>query len=208
MRADSISYAENAIDYLGVQATPGQLLQLERFHTWLASEAINAGGIGPHEKDRLWRRHIADSLLLGIRTSDADSCLDIGSGVGLPGIPLAILFPNTAFTLLDRSGRRTHLSRRVISILGLQNCVVLEQDVEAVDQSYGNVVSRAALPVDRLVFHVKRLLASGGTAVVAYSRRETGAFPGLDIPGISVSVVNIPAEVLDTAVSLLRIEAT
>ena len=61
-----------------------------------------------------------------------DEVLDVGTGVGLPGIPLAILFPETMVTLLDRGGRRVRLLHRAVRVLGLPNVVIAQGDAFAV----------------------------------------------------------------------------
>ncbi|MDH3517696.1 MAG: class I SAM-dependent methyltransferase, partial [Acidimicrobiia bacterium] len=98
---------------------------LNRFGTWLAEEAVPAGGVADGDLDRIGDRHLLDSLafLQGLEGIPAD-LLDVGSGVGLPGIPLAVMLPETSVTLLDRSARRVRLARRAVRVLGLDNVVV------------------------------------------------------------------------------------
>lgn len=200
---------QKAAEYIGIELEQRQLDQFELFHSFLRNEAILAGGIGPNEKERLWRRHIADAVLFGIEFGRADDCLDIGSGMGLPGIPLAILFPDTEFVLLDRAGRRVALSRRACSILGLDNTSVIQGDVVAVDRRYHRIVSRASLPPDQLLLHVKHLLRKpDGIAIIGLSHNESALREAQDETGFRTRVVRIPGEVLDTTPSLLRIEAT
>ena len=75
---------------LGITLSEVQVDQLQTYGRWLADEGVTAGGIGPEEPRRLFDRHLADSLtfLAGIPSS-ATTLLDVGSGVGLPGIPIA-----------------------------------------------------------------------------------------------------------------------
>lgn len=208
MGADSFSTALNAARHVGVELDEAQTSLLRRFHDWLGSESIRAGGVGPEERARLWDRHIADSLVFSLALVSAETCIDLGSGTGLPGIPLAIAHPHVDFTLLDRSGRRCDLMRRAVAILDLPNCVVRQQDIgEAADQ-FDAVVSRAAIPPELLVIHVKRLLKPEGTALVGLSRTGTIGILPVDDHEMTLSVVSIPAEILDSGASLLRIEPT
>lgn len=208
MRADSIEIAIRAANWAGIELTAKQKELLVRFHDWLGNEAIVAGGIGPHEADRIWSRHIGDSLVFGGELHGRDSCLDIGSGVGLPGIALAIAFPEIPFDLLDRSGRRCDLMRRALAVLRIGNCSVVCADISQVEKKYSVVVSRAAIPPERILIHVKHRLEPKGVALLALSRTETAANQAPTLPGLDASVVAVPSDILDTDAHLLRIEAT
>lgn len=121
---------------------------------------------------------------------------DLGSGVGLPGIPLAILLPETTVTLVDRAGRRVDLIKRAMRILDLDNVEVLQVEIEALDREFDAVVSRATIPPLKMQEHANRLLAPGGIAVLGGSWRSQPEFTGWE-------AVEIPAEVLDRAVWIL-----
>lgn len=164
---------------LGRSASEDQLERLDGFGLWLAAEAAAAGGIGPNEIDSVWERHIVDSLVyLAGMTATPRNALDIGSGVGLPGIPLAILLPEVAFTLLDRSGRRVGLMRRALRILQLDNVSVLQRDIVTVSGQFDLVTSRASLPPDQLLPYLRRLVSPEGCGVIGAStvqiRHEAG----------------------------------
>ena len=208
MGADSVQKVIDVAGYLGLRLTNYQKNQLVRYHRWLLEEAIPAGGIGPHESDRLWNRHIGDSLLFAIGFGEAGRCLDIGTGVGLPGIPLAIAFPDIEIVLLDRAGRRCDLVRRATAVLGLENCTVIQGDVQQVSERFESIVSRAAIPPGKLMIHVKRLLAPGGVAILGLTRASDGSFETPECAQTAVSVEAVSIEILDTPAHLLRIEAT
>lgn len=167
-----------------------QLESLGRYRDWLEDEAVQAGGIGPNEGPHLLERHVADALtwLQPLERAPV-TMLDIGSGVGLPGIPLAIAIPVTEITLLDRSGRRCGLLRRAVRVLGLDNVDVQQRDVTEWDAQADLVVSRASLPPEHLLPHLKRL--AGSLAIVAGS--TTAA---VEIPGYST--VKIESRYLDS----------
>ncbi len=207
MGPDSFLAAARVAKHVGFEISSDQRDRLETYYGWLRSEAVAAGGIGPSELNRLWDRHIADSLTFYPALAGAESCLDIGSGVGLPGIPLAIVASTVSFTLLDRAGRRCDLMRRVIAVLGLTNCRVDQGDVASVVERYDAIVSRAAIPIERMMIHVKRLLGSPGTALLGVSRTEDAQIAVGSTTGMTVSPLRIPAEILDSGATLLRIEA-
>lgn len=190
-------YWERAARFSGIDPNTRQTEQMEMFAGWLATEASIAGGIGPDEIDRIDRRHLADSVLfLSEIPQYVQQVWDLGSGVGLPGIPIAILLPDAEVTLIDRSGRRVDLMKRVIRILALENCQVIQGDIQRLTGETEAIVSRASLAPDRLGSVVKPLLARGGRAVVAGSWE--------DPPHLSDwEVVEIPPEVLDHTIWLL-----
>jgi 16S rRNA (guanine527-N7)-methyltransferase len=146
--------------------------RLEVYRRWLIDEAMVAGGIGPGEADRVDIRHVADSLLFSLVMEPAGEVLDVGTGVGLPGVPLAILAPGTHFTLLDRSRRRIDLVRRVCRILQLDNVEVVERDITGYTGSFATVVARASMPPEELLGSLSTLVSPNGVAVLGGSWAE------------------------------------
>jgi 16S rRNA (guanine527-N7)-methyltransferase len=178
---------------------------LESYAEWLVEEAIPAGGLGPREGDRIWDRHIADSLSFAVAWDRApDELLDVGSGVGLPGIPLAILWPDTEVTLLDRGGRRIRLLQRVVRLLGLDNAIVAKGDAFDVADTWEAMAFRGSVPAPEAVGLVARMLASGGTAAFGLSRRTAPPDRTSDLValgeglGLAMEVGEVPAAILET----------
>jgi 16S rRNA (guanine527-N7)-methyltransferase len=158
--------------WLGIELDSGQRAALIRFERWLGEEALPAGAIGPSERDRLFDRHIADSLSFQVgMPSDARDAVDVGGGVGLPSIPLAIVRPAIEFTLVDRSRKRCELASRAARILGLENLLVRTADVLAVDPNYDVALFRASLPVARAAEVLSGIVKPTGTGLLAVSRR-------------------------------------
>ncbi|MEX0757051.1 MAG: RsmG family class I SAM-dependent methyltransferase [Acidimicrobiia bacterium] len=190
------------LNWIGIAATPTLVEQLGDYQAWLAAEATRAGGIGPGERDRLEERHVADSLLFAGVWDQSSSApvIDVGSGVGLPGIPLAIVTPHREFLLVDRSGRRVELLRRAIRVLSLGNVGVIHADIETVDWSKATVVSRASLPPAALLGLIGEVGAPH-ELLVAGSRIERPVVPGFE-------TVEIPSEILDRPVWILRMAQT
>lgn len=191
--------------YLDLSIDMNAYAMLERFTGWLSGEAQEAGGIGPAEHVRLFDRHIADSLmyLKGLPGS-ATSIVDIGSGVGLPGVPLAIVLPDVAVTLVDRSEKRTGLARRCIRLLGLKNVEVLTAASDQVTTSFDAAVFRASLPVPLAAKAFDRITMDDGVGVVGVSR--LGAAPVVPDAedGLEYRLTPYGTEVLDSPFWLLR----
>lgn len=203
--ADSVEYAIRAATWAGVNLDHSQLDRLSVYRRWLADEAVKAGGIGPSESPRLWQRHIGDSLLFLVGVASDDRCADLGSGAGLPGLPLSIALPDASITLVERSRRKCDLLRRAVRILGLSNCTVIEQDLTTIDLEVDSIVSRAALPPAAIVRAVTPLAVAGVPAIIGYSHEDSPPPPPPGNQSIRVELVSVPTEVLDTAAHLLRI---
>ena len=160
-------------NWLGIDLDTDQRVALRRFERWLDEEAAPAGGIGPAEGNRLFDRHIADSLAfqLGI-PRNARSVVDVGGGVGLPSSPLAILRPDIEFALVDRSQRRTDLAARAMKILGLSNYSVLTTDVSTLDPSYDVALFRASLPIRLAANAFVTCTKPSGVGLLGVSRKR------------------------------------
>lgn len=185
-----------AAEYAQLDLDGAQIDRLTTYREWLIEEGITAGGIGPGEASRVDRRHIADSLLFATQLGGIDEVWDLGTGVGLPGIPLAIGLPGTHFRLIDRSGRRIDLLRRVLRILELENCQVALGEIADLEGTTSAMVSRAGLPPTELTPVVEQHLQPGGIAVVGGSWLMEPDQPGW-------TAIEIPPEVLDQPVWLL-----
>jgi 16S rRNA (guanine527-N7)-methyltransferase len=201
---DSPDLARNAAAWAGHSLTDEQLETLEAYAEWLIREAIPAGGLGPREAGRIWGRHIADSVAFSAAWAAAPAeILDVGTGVGLPGIPLAILWPDTEVTVLDRGGRRIRLLTRAVRILGLENVRVAQGDVFDVADEWSGLVFRGSVKAPEAVGLAGRLLGIPGTAVLGLSRREEPPDRTRDLVGVAAAlglqaeVVGTPPDILD-----------
>ena len=144
---------------------------IKRYVDILADDGVERGLIGPREADRLWERHILNSVALtGLTPTDAD-VIDVGSGAGLPGIPLAILRPDLQVTLLEPLLRRATFLTETVATLGLGDRVqVVRGRAEEHRQQYAVVMSRALAPLDRLITWCGPLLRSDGTILALKGR--------------------------------------
>lgn len=105
----------------------------------------------------LYLRHVLHSLgiakIQGFKPNSA--VLDVGTGGGFPGIPLAILFPETQFTLVDSIGKKIKVVEEVISGLGIKNVTPINSRVEQIGQRFDFIVSRAVAAMPTFTFWVK-----------------------------------------------------
>ena len=142
------------------------------------------GLVGSSERRELVVKHILDSLSpLGIlrrllegraAAGQTPQAADVGSGAGLPGIPLAIVLPRINFTLIERTGRRAGFLRNTQAALGLANVAVEEAEMEKTSPGrFSLVIFRALKPLEpKLLKRLFRLCAGNG-ALAAYKGRRT-----------------------------------
>ena len=138
----------------------------ERYAELLASSGIDRGLIGPREADRLWERHLLNSAVLGELIPRSCRVLDVGSGAGLPGIPLALARPDLHVVLLEPMVRRVAWLQEVIGELSLTISVhrgrAEDPRVRAELGRRGVVTARAVAPLRRLARWCLPLVAPGG----------------------------------------------
>ena len=142
----------------------------QEYRDILATDGIVQGLIGPREVERLWTRHVLNCAVIGEVIAPGSTVIDIGSGAGLPGIPLAIARPDLQVTLVEPLLRRATFLEAVISRLGLQGVRVVRGRAEekAVRSDSGTadvVTSRAVAPLERLAGWSAPLVATGGVMV-------------------------------------------
>ena len=101
-----------------------RLVLAERYAEMLAGPGIERGLMGPSELSRLWERHILNSAAIAELVSDGERVGDVGSGAGLPGIPLALARPGAQVVLIEPLLRRADFLREVVSELGLDVTVL------------------------------------------------------------------------------------
>lgn len=197
MKQEYEVHLRNAAKWAGIELDTGQIETLDRYRRWLETEAIPGGLIGPNEQPRLVRRHLADSILfaVGLHTSNGP-ILDVGSGAGLPGIPLAIGMPGSEFVLLERRAKRADLLQRASRVLDLENVEVIQGDLAGWTTQVPVIVSRATVPPSQVRTSLLPLLEPDGVVVLGGSwtaKPETDDF----------EIIEVPAEVLDQTVWLL-----
>jgi 16S rRNA (guanine527-N7)-methyltransferase len=125
-----------------------------RFAGLLERFGVERGLIGPRELGRIWDRHLLNSAVIGERIPPGARVVDVGSGCGLPGIPLALARPDLDIVLVEPMARRTEWLAEVTATLGLDLTVVRgraeERAIRAEIGRAGVVTSRAVAPLARL----------------------------------------------------------
>ncbi|MEV0638114.1 16S rRNA (guanine(527)-N(7))-methyltransferase RsmG [Streptomyces sp. NPDC050619] len=124
-----------------------------RYAELLAEAGVQRGLIGPREVPRLWERHLLNCAVLSEVVPEGVTVCDVGSGAGLPGIPLALVREDLKITLLEPLLRRTTFLTEVVELLGLDHVTVVRGRAEEVMGKLTPVhvvTARAVAPLDRL----------------------------------------------------------
>lgn len=144
--------------------TPLQVEQFSQlkdlYQEW--NEQINV--ISRKDIDNFYERHVLHSLAIAkvITFKDGSDIMDIGTGGGFPGIPLAILFPNCHFTLVDSIGKKIKVANEVASALKLDNVVAIHERAEKIDKKFDFIVSRAVTVMPDFIKWTKDKFKSKG----------------------------------------------
>ena len=136
-----------------------QLTQLgELYRTW--NERINV--VSRKDIDNLYLHHVLHSLAIAkyVQFKGGARVLDFGTGGGFPGIPLAIVFPECRFKLIDRTAKKIRVTQEIAAAIGLTNATAEQKAGEEERGEYDFVVSRAVMPLPDLMKIVKKNISS------------------------------------------------
>ena len=153
----------------------------------LATDGVTRGLIGPREVPRLWERHVLNSAAVAEVVPHGARVVDVGSGAGLPGIPLGIARPDLELTLVEPMARRVEFLEEVVAALaapsGLRWRVVRGRAEErSVAKAVGPVdvvTARAVAPLPRLVGWCRGLMRPGSQLVALVGSSALAALPAL-----------------------------
>ena len=142
--------------------TDQQLDQFGRLSSLYEEWNSQINVISRKDIDHLYERHVLHSLAIAkvIQFKPKTTILDVGTGGGFPGIPLAVLFPETSFMLIDSISKKIKVVSEVASALNLRNVTAEHNRVENVNQKFDFVVSRAVTAFPRFVSMVRTKISS------------------------------------------------
>ncbi|AWL39495.1 MULTISPECIES: 16S rRNA (guanine(527)-N(7))-methyltransferase RsmG [Streptomyces] len=184
-----------------------------RYAELLADAGVKRGLIGPREVPRLWGRHLLNCAVLSEAVPEGVTVCDVGSGAGLPGIPLALVRPDLKITLLEPLLRRTNFLQEVVELLGLDHVTVVRGRAEEVLGTLPPVhvvTARAVAPLDRLAGwgvpllrpYGEMLALKGGTA----EEEIQGARAALSKLGVvETEVLHVGEGVVEPASTVVRV---
>jgi 16S rRNA (guanine527-N7)-methyltransferase len=136
---------------------------VNRYVDILATTGVEWGLVGPRETEKLWNRHILNSTALSGLIATNSTVADVGSGAGLPGIPLALLRPDLRMTLIEPLLRRSTFLTETVTTLGIADRVqIVRSRAEDHQHCYDVVVARAVAPLARLIGWCNPLRAADG----------------------------------------------
>jgi 16S rRNA (guanine527-N7)-methyltransferase len=186
---------DSGLEALGV--TPGQRVTglLNTYADELEKWSRSYNLVSVKNREELIVRHLLDSISVQ-RWIGPSPLLDVGSGAGLPGIPLAIIRPETEVTLLDGNGKKVRFCQHVRRTLGLENVFPVQSRLEAFEPGlkFDQVITRAFSSLVDFAAAARRLLAPGGRMLAMkghWPHDEIAELPD-DVHVDSVEPLNVP----------------
>ncbi|MCG7204240.1 16S rRNA (guanine(527)-N(7))-methyltransferase RsmG [Streptomyces arenae] len=185
-----------------------------RYAELLAEAGVQRGLIGPREVPRLWERHLLNCAVLSEAVPEGVTVCDVGSGAGLPGIPLALVREDLNITLLEPLLRRTNFLTEVVELLGLDHVTVVRGRAEEVMGTLPPVhvvTARAVAPLDRLATWGIPLLRPYGEMLAlkgdtAEEELKAAATALTKLGAVSTSVLQVGEGVVDPLSTVVRVE--
>lgn len=141
------------IDRYFPDLTDTQRQQIDALYPLYSEWNAKINVISRKDIDNLYLHHVLHSLGIAkvLRFNPGSSILDVGTGGGFPGIPLAILFPDCQFRLIDRTGKKIRVATEVAQRIGLQNVTLHQRSIEEEKDKFDFIVSRAVMPLSDLI---------------------------------------------------------
>ncbi|TJZ80073.1 16S rRNA (guanine(527)-N(7))-methyltransferase RsmG [Rhodococcus oryzae] len=194
----------------------GDRLELAaKYHLSLATDGVERGLIGPREVPRLWERHLLNCAVIGELIEEGESVVDVGSGAGLPGIPLAIARPDLRITLVEPLLRRSVYLAEFAESVGLDILVVRGRaEQPGVIKEVGGadvVTSRAVAPLEKLarwsiplIHEGGRMLAMKGSSAAEEISRDRASLTRMGAG--KLEIVECGVDLLPTPTTVVRAE--
>lgn len=157
--------AINQLDIAGVESireyfslTPLQVQQFVALGALYREWNAKINVISRKDIDNLYPHHIIHSLAIAkvLHFQSGTTLLDVGTGGGFPGIPLAILFPECQFTLIDSIGKKIKVANEIAKAIGLSNVTCIQERAEMERGKFDFIISRAVMPLGDLVKLIRK----------------------------------------------------
>lgn len=178
---------------------PTKKVEIERFAKFLATAGIKRGLIGPKEGEKTWERHIFNSLSVMSLIPEGSSVIDIGSGAGLPGIPLALARPDLQVTLIEPLQRRVdYLNEAVVGL----DITVLRGRAQDFKIKADFVTARAVAPLEKLKNIAWHLVKKGGSLLAI--KGESAAEEAKTVPGAHLYEIKLEGLPVGRVISLQK----
>ncbi|MDT0567951.1 16S rRNA (guanine(527)-N(7))-methyltransferase RsmG [Streptomyces sp. DSM 3412] len=185
-----------------------------RYAELLAEAGVQRGLIGPREVPRLWERHLLNCAVLSEVVPEGVTVCDVGSGAGLPGIPLALVRDDLKITLLEPLLRRTNFLTEVVELLGLDHVTVVRgraEEVLGTLQPVHVVTARAVAPLDRLAGWGIPLLRPYGEMLAlkgdtAEEELKSAATALSKLGAVATSIHHVGEGLVDPLSTVVRVE--
>lgn len=185
-----------------------------RYAELLADAGVQRGLIGPREVPRLWERHLLNCAVLSEVVPEGVTVCDVGSGAGLPGIPLALVREDLKITLLEPLLRRTNFLTEVVELLGLDHVTVVRGRAEEVMGTVPPVhvvTARAVAPLDRLAGWGIPLLRPYGEMLAlkgdtAEEELKSAATALSKLGAVGTEILHVGQGIVDPLSTVVRVE--
>lgn len=182
---------QQGIEQLALKVSPTQFRQLIDYLSLLKkwNKAYNLTAV--RDPLQMVTKHLLDSLIV-LPYLQGHSVIDIGTGAGLPGIPLAIVDPERSYFLLDSNGKKIRFLQQVVLQLGLKNVITIEDRAEnyVAEHCFDSVVARAVATIAEIVNKTEHLLCPKGRWVLM-----KGQYPIEELEDINSQPTVIPYQV-------------
>lgn len=183
----------------------------EAYHGLLAGAGIERGLIGPREADRLWERHILNCAAMASLVPGGAAVVDVGSGAGLPGIPVALARPDVEMTLVEPLLRRVTFLTEAVDNLGISGRVrIVRGRADDIADTFDVVTARAVGPLPRVLAWVNSLMSRpSGQAVLLKGRSAAEELravdKSLDKSGLVGEVLTVRAHAQSDPTTVVRL---
>lgn len=208
---DSREPADREVQARLAERYPDAAAGLAAYADLLAGDGVVRGLIGPRETGRLWSRHVANCAVLEELVPQGSSVADVGSGAGLPGLPLALVRPDLSVVLVEPLLRRATFLSEAVEALGLAGRVeVLRGRAEDVSLSVDVVTARAVAPLDRLAGWTLPHARAGGVLLAlkgeGAAEEVAASLVALEkVGGGNAEVLTCGAGVVDPPTTVVRV---